>query len=75
MKSKFKPCPWCGGVPCLTDSEWRDDRRYFAVDVVCCARMEVAIGWNEAKNMTNDKLKTLILERAEKEWNTRTAGT
>jgi len=55
MGEKLKPCPFCGGVPSVTETDYAD--RYFARNyVICCAdctaevshdtEQEAVVAWN-----------------------------
>jgi|WetSurMetagenome_2_1015567.scaffolds.fasta_scaffold24997_4 hypothetical protein len=69
---ELKPCPFCGDIPTISDPEWMDDRRYIAIDIICCIKMKILLGWEEAKDLSSLEIEQNLKEEAIKEWNTRT---
>ena len=69
MTIELLPCPFCGNTPSISEPEWRDDNRYYAMDISCCSTLEVSIGWIFARNLTEQQRKEHLDYRALKEWN------
>lgn len=69
----LKECPFCGGEPWFKGSaaDWKDDRRYVELSLICCVQMTETIGWMRARDMLVRERDKELRERLSLKWNTR----
>ncbi len=73
MTDKICKCPFCGGDPWFEGDgdNWRDDRRYVQMKLVCCVTMSSAIGWSAARDMQSKDREEFLKKALVEKWNKR----
>ena len=66
------PCPFCGGDPWFDKPQAYDDRRYMAMHLECCAKMQATIGYSKYRNMSEEDIAAALKQQLIAAWNTRT---
>lgn len=70
---EFKLCPFCGSQPTLIshDFSFEDDHRYVSLQVKCCSKMEVSIGYGTYRHMQQKDIQQALKTKLLEKWNRR----
>jgi hypothetical protein len=65
------PCPFCDGKPVFSSVYEHDDRRYYRMDLECCAKMIVSMDWSEYGTLSFTEAEAQLKAELTEEWNCR----
>lgn len=68
---ELKPCPFCGGDPWFDKPQAYDDRRYMAMHLECCAKIQATLGYRRYWDMRPEDIEAALRKELVAAWNTR----
>lgn len=73
MIDGLEGCPFCGETPCWEGdgANWKDEKRYVQMKLMCCVTMSCSISWMVAREMLVEDRTKEMKNSLTKRWNTR----